>query len=202
MGQGLVPDPADERPGEQGQRPGRQAEPVRRAVEERRAEEVGQAGQGEDHPAQQAGGEGDLPGVGGGARLRVGAGHARVELLGESEGVVTAVGEPDVLVRHPVGFEDGGDLVGVDGGADEHVEALGEFVHRVGGGAGVAGALAARPGNGREGVGAGAGRLEPEGSAHHRLPSAASSRYQGSASRWVHWSPAWTGRTGWPASSR
>ncbi len=212
MGQGLVPDPADERAGEQGQGPGGQAEAVLGAFEQGRAEQVGQAGQGEDHPAQQAGGEGDLPGVGGGARLREGAGHPGVELLGESEGVVPAVGEPDVLVRHAVGFEDGGDLVGVDGGGDEHVEALGEFVHRVGGGVGGgdvgAGAVAARPGDGREGVGAGTGtgagtgRLEPEGSAHHRLPSAASSRYQGSASRWVHSSPAWTGRTGWPASSR
>ncbi len=153
VGQGLVPDPADERPGEQGQRPGRQAEPVLGAFEERRAQQVGQAGQGEDDPAQQAGGEGDPPGVGGGPRLREGAGHAGVELLGEGEGVVAAVGEPDVLVRHAVGFEDGGDLVGVDGGGDEHVEAFGQFVHRVGGGPGIPGA---RPGDRRERAGAGA----------------------------------------------
>ncbi len=193
MGQGLVPHPADERPGEQGEGAGGQSEAVGRALQQGGAQDVGEAGQREDHSAQEAGGQGHLPGVG---LLRFGEGprHPGVELLGEAEGVLAAVGEADVLVGHPVGFEDGGDLVRVDGGRDEPVEAFDEFVHRVGGGRARAGAAGA--GDGGERVAA--GDAQPEGSAHHRLPSAASSRYQGSASRWVQ-SPRWAGRTGRPA---
>lgn len=148
-----------------------------------------------------------MPGVGGRARGgREAALHARVEVLGEFEGVLAAVGRTDVGVGHAVGFEDGRDLVGVDGGGDQLLHAVGEFVDGVGGDG-------VRTLSGDEGQGVLTLLAQPERTAHQTDPSDASSRYQGSTSSSVQSSCGTSARgsatgaycrtgSGLPASSR
>ncbi len=179
MGEALVPGPADQGAGQQRDRAGREAEAVPRAGEEGCAEEVAEAREGEDDTPQQAAEQAHLPRVVDRAvGLRVAALDPLVELLGQGEGVLHAVALADLVVGQAVGLQQRGDLVRVDGGGDEVVEAFGEFVEGVGLRPAGCGALAR---DGGQGVGAGAGR-HPDASAHQPVPSVATFSYQGSRS--------------------
>ncbi len=181
MGQALVPGPPEQGRGQQRDRARREAEVAPGAREQGRAEDVAEAGEGEDHAAEEAAEQARPPGVGGGVPgLRVTARDAVVQHLGEREGVLDAVALADLVVGEAVGLQERGDLVGVDRGGDEVVEAGGEFVDRVR--LGPAGR--ALPGDGRQGVGAGA-RGHPEAAAHQPVPSVATFSYQGSRSSTV-----------------
>ncbi len=178
MGKALVPRPAAQGAGEERDRARGEAE-VAGAGEQGCAEDVGEAGQGEDDTAQQAAEQAGLPGVGRRAGgLGVAAFDAFVEGLGEREGVLEAVPLAYLVVGEAVGLQQRGDLVRVDGRGDEVLQPGGEFVDRVGPGPAGGGTL---PGDVGQGVRAGA-RGEPDASAHQSAPSVATAAYQGSRS--------------------